>query len=283
MSRPDSVDSLMLCHLDWDGDHLVVEEQGHKGDQSGTMKYGKAVYANPLQPFICPVLALAVLCFSKPMRFKLFDGDFNSDRTGLNLKELIQSMSGTEMLLLGNDIVDIGLYSLRKGASSYCVNFKGGPSSETINFRMGHSNGKLNDRYWTPETGGGDDMLCGRLVCGLPYHDDSFSMLPPHFDRETTLQMDADFWEAVIHNYARLPRSFQRVLPYLLASILYHYDWLRSTLPLNHPVFLAGIFTQNELLSNLKAKVLTGVGLCVETQMRATGLPMMWRQDYKPF
>jgi hypothetical protein len=66
MSRPDSVDSLMLCHLDWDNDHLVVEEQGHKGDQSGTMKYGKAVYANPLQPCICPVLALAVLCFSKP-------------------------------------------------------------------------------------------------------------------------------------------------------------------------------------------------------------------------
>lgn len=87
MSRPDSVDSLMLCHLDWDSDHLVVDEQ------------------NPLQPCICPVLALAVLCFSKPMRYKLFDGEFNSDRAGSNLRELIRSMTGPEMLLLGNDIV----------------------------------------------------------------------------------------------------------------------------------------------------------------------------------
>jgi hypothetical protein len=264
----------MLCHLDWDSDHLVVEEQGHKGDQSGTMKYGKAVYANPLQPCICPVLALAVLCFSKPMRYKLFDGEFNSDRAGSNLRELIRSMTGPEMLLLGNDIVDVGLYSLRKGSSSYCINLKGGPSAETVNFRMGHSNGKLNDKYWSPETGGGDDQVCGRLVCGLPYHDYSFSMLPPHFDRETNLRLDGNFWRTVIHNYAVLPASFQRILPYLLASILYHDDWLRQTLPSTHPVFLSGIFTQNELLVDLKSKVLTGVGFCVETQMRATGLPI---------
>jgi len=28
MSRPDSIECLMLCHFDWDGDHLVIEEQG---------------------------------------------------------------------------------------------------------------------------------------------------------------------------------------------------------------------------------------------------------------
>ncbi len=32
MSRSESVDSLMLQHVDWDGDALIIEEQGHKGD-----------------------------------------------------------------------------------------------------------------------------------------------------------------------------------------------------------------------------------------------------------
>jgi hypothetical protein len=35
MSRSESVDSLMLQHIDWECDALVIEEQGHKGDQIG--------------------------------------------------------------------------------------------------------------------------------------------------------------------------------------------------------------------------------------------------------
>ncbi len=47
MSRAESVDSLMLKHIDWDCDALIIEEQGHKGDQTGENKFGKHVYANP--------------------------------------------------------------------------------------------------------------------------------------------------------------------------------------------------------------------------------------------
>ena len=50
MSRSESVDTLMLQHVDWDGGALTIEEQGHKGDQNGEFKYAKHVYANPQQP-----------------------------------------------------------------------------------------------------------------------------------------------------------------------------------------------------------------------------------------
>ncbi|KAJ0391783.1 hypothetical protein P43SY_002897 [Pythium insidiosum] len=50
MSRSDSVDKIMLQHIDWAEDALIVEEQGHKGDQTGADKFGKHVYANPYEP-----------------------------------------------------------------------------------------------------------------------------------------------------------------------------------------------------------------------------------------
>jgi len=63
MSRSDSVDSLMLTHFDWDEDSLIIEEQGHKADQKGEFKYWKHIYANPLNPDVCPILALGVHLF----------------------------------------------------------------------------------------------------------------------------------------------------------------------------------------------------------------------------
>eukprot|EP00644_Phytophthora_capsici_P014639 jgi/Phyca11/124673/e_gw1.54.169.1 len=41
MSRADSIDTIMLQHMEWVEDCLIVEEQGHKGDQTGSDKFGK--------------------------------------------------------------------------------------------------------------------------------------------------------------------------------------------------------------------------------------------------
>ncbi|KAJ0403325.1 hypothetical protein P43SY_009359 [Pythium insidiosum] len=50
MSRSDLVDKMPLQHINWAEDTLIVEEQGHKGDQTGADKFGKHVYANPYEP-----------------------------------------------------------------------------------------------------------------------------------------------------------------------------------------------------------------------------------------
>ena len=43
MSRNDSVDSLMMTHIEWCEDALIIEEQGHKADQAGEKKFGKHI------------------------------------------------------------------------------------------------------------------------------------------------------------------------------------------------------------------------------------------------
>jgi hypothetical protein len=47
---------------------LTIEEQDHKGDQTGENKFAKYIYANPYQPEVCPILSLAVFFFAFPNR-----------------------------------------------------------------------------------------------------------------------------------------------------------------------------------------------------------------------
>lgn len=65
MRTADSLDKIMLQHME---SGLVVEEQGHKGDQTGTENFCKHVYANPYEPSKGTILALAVHLFSCPER-----------------------------------------------------------------------------------------------------------------------------------------------------------------------------------------------------------------------
>ncbi|KAJ1441497.1 hypothetical protein B484DRAFT_299081, partial [Ochromonadaceae sp. CCMP2298] len=45
--------------------------------------------------------------------------------------------------------------------------------------------------------------------------------------------------------YDEYPGSFKRTVPYLLATLLYHLDWLRATLSSQHPLWLQLLFTSN--------------------------------------
>ncbi|KAJ1383614.1 hypothetical protein B484DRAFT_341876, partial [Ochromonadaceae sp. CCMP2298] len=142
-------------------DSLVIQEQGHKGDQTRTEKYWKHIYANPHKP---EVLALAVLVFAGAPRA-------NTDRLGKTLHQILWSLTEGEKQTLAQERADIGPYSLRKGSASYCL-------------------GQVNDAYFFQ--GDGQDQLCGRMVSGLPFNDETFAT----------------------------------AFPYLLASIIFHEDYL---------------------------------------------------------
>ncbi|KAJ1382077.1 hypothetical protein B484DRAFT_316598, partial [Ochromonadaceae sp. CCMP2298] len=195
---------------------LVIQEQGHKGDQTGSEKYWKHVYANPHDPEVCPVLAMAVLIFAGPPRTttgrqQLFLGSNSKDRFAKQLNQVIRGITEAQLQTLAQDRADIGPYSLRKGSASYCL----GQTS-------------VNDAYFF--AGDGQDQLCGRMVCGLPFNDESFATC----------------------------------FPYLLATLLYHEDYLRAHLYDAHPLWNSRVFANNPHLPLLRAEgaVLTGIGCC---------------------
>ncbi|ETI42108.1 hypothetical protein F443_12713, partial [Phytophthora nicotianae P1569] len=155
----------------WTDDCLVIEEQGHKGDQTGAEKFGKHVYANPYEPSQCAIQSLAVHLFCCPERLQqLFIGDDNKNRFGRMLRRVISGLTDDEIDILSCKPTDIGTHSLRKGSSSYALGQVNGPTPVSVYLRMGQSLGKLKDRYI--HFGEGADQLCGRMIAGLPFNSE---------------------------------------------------------------------------------------------------------------
>lgn len=276
MSRSDSVDCIMLQHIDWQGDSLLIEEQGQKGDQKGENKYWKHIYANPLEPAICPILSLAVFIFCSGFRppdgrQQLFIGTNSKDRFAHQLHSLVQGLSEAEKDRLGCAPEDIGTHSERKGSSSYCLGQVAGPTPVSVFLRMGQSLGQLKDRYIF--AGEGADQLCGRMVCGLPYSDHTFGILPPHFDNEVLALLTLDVWKEIIPGYENYPKSFRAAFPFLLASLVHHEPFLRANLRADHPLWTERLFTSSTIISSLRGKTLLGIGACPRTGLKATGIP----------
>lgn len=257
MSRSESVDKLMLNHIDWNGDSLTIEEQGQKADQRGENKYTKHIYANPFDPEICPILSLAILVVTtlnidELTYLQLFAGTNSKDRFGKNLQSILSKLTVDEMITLGDTIDDIGTQSIRKGSGTYCLGQVAGPNPVAVSLRMGQSLGTIRDKYIFE--GDGLDQLCGRMVSGLPFNDEKFSVLPPHFNEEGRSILTHEYFTKILGCYSFIPDSFKRVIPYLFASLIYHEEFLRKHLPSNHSVFQSPIFSQECNIAGIEEK-----------------------------
>ena len=71
-------------------------------------------------------------------------------------------------------------------------------------------------------------------------------------------------------------------MPYLFASLVYHYDWLRENLSDRHPLWNQPVFTylrgingadDATLMQSLRGRVLSGKSQCSITNLRASGIP----------
>ena len=99
-----------------------------------------------------------------------------------------------------------------------------------------------------------------------------FTQLPPHF-AHGDLASEAWSWNDILPNYeTNYPQEFKQVIPYLLASLVYHRIWLKDTLPVCHPFFTSRVWTSGKL-DELASKVETGYMRNERTGMSASGIP----------
>ncbi len=176
---------------------------------------------------------------------------------------------------LGLIISEIGSHSFRKGIASILANCPGGPGAISIWLRAGWSLGPVQSRYIFQGAGG--DQFAGRAATMLDINDVDFAILPPHFDLSDphnkpplTLQE----WESILPGYSEFyPAEFKQALPYLLASLIYHMDFLRATLSRNHPLFQQRVYTSG-IEKKLKPLILNGHFSHPVSRMKATGIPI---------
>jgi hypothetical protein len=142
MARSCSIGDLMLQHIRWHNDALICTLPKHKGDQVGDKVVDRHVFANPINPSICPVLSLGVLLFCKPFREvggqqQVFEGNRSECRFSEILRVILQNLPEASKLLLGASSDDIGTHSPRKGASSFVLGMIGGPTPVQVFLRAG--------------------------------------------------------------------------------------------------------------------------------------------------
>lgn len=128
VSRSNRVGNLAFEPITWQGDALIVHLPKTKGDQEGEKAFPRHVFSNPLNPKVCPIVALAVHVFSSELcpsktKMKVFQstkpqGLFNSWLSGLWGR-----ISFSYFLFL---------FFLRKGGATYALSFPGGPSAVAV-------------------------------------------------------------------------------------------------------------------------------------------------------
>ena len=262
MSRPEAVESIQMSHITWKTDCIAIDENGGKADRGGDNSYYKRIYANPLKPATCPILAIATLIFCSGSRdigsVCLFTGNNPKGRFADILRQVAdENVTEDELREMGCHRHDISPYSARKGSRTYAGGQVTGPPESALELRMGHTLGGARDPYIHPTDGA--DGHCGRTVALLPLLENNFAILPPHFDKTTSASLTCAFWNAVVPGYERLPQSFKSCLPFLLATLMYHEDYLRENLHSSHPLWMSRVFTHNPILSDLKSKVVTSI------------------------
>ncbi|OQR82152.1 hypothetical protein ACHHYP_16364 [Achlya hypogyna] len=159
-----------------------------------------------------------------------------------------------------------GTQSIRKGVVTYaCSGSTGGPSVVSVCLRCGWSLGHVMERYFKYEQAG--DQFVGRVVSGLPINGANFAIAPPHFvdNNNPTISMQV---ARIFPGLANSP-SMVGIAHLLLASLVYHYDYLVSTLPPTHALLSSILFTDTTIRSSL-APLLAPLN---DATMLVTGVP----------
>ncbi|KAF0696171.1 Aste57867_13060 [Aphanomyces stellatus] len=272
MARAVSASSIRYEHVSWKNDALEIQYAVMKNDQEGQMSFPRHVYANPVCPEICPVLSLAVLVFTRganlPGSPSLLFGYNSKERFSSWLQNTCASRED-DIVSMGLAISEIGTHSFRKGVASSLSNCPGGPQAVSIWLRAGWSLGSVQGQYIFEGSGG--DQFVGRAATGLNVNDAKFATLPPHFGN--TALVTPSQWEEILPGYSTFyPPSFRSAIPFLLASLVHHRDWLHRTLHSSHPLFLSPVWASG-LLIKLLPNVYLGTLHNPATNLVATGIP----------
>jgi hypothetical protein len=292
MSRVTNVSTITFGHLKWMGDSLGVVFSKTKCDQMGEKpKDYKHIYANPLEPFICPILSFGIylLTFSFSDQILLFEGgESQTCRFSKLLSNALRSENGLN-LLSNNGILpetinglEIGTHSFRKGASTYAASLcKDGASISSVCLRAGWSMGAVQDRYIRFENA--SDCFLGRVIAGLPIQDKSFSILPPYFQNASNAStflacLFPSLCKNVMGKYDF--RIDPNILLFSLASVVYHESYLKKNLRNDHPLFNSALFRDPSILEKLKVDVFcdygTGAFRASGTSLSTTILKVMY-------
>ncbi len=187
----------------------------------------------------------------------------------------LMTMRADDIELTRVELREVGVHSVQNGSENYLKAFPNGASGFEILLRGGWPLGQLQSKGI--KIGNDRDTFLGRVVAMVRQKPDvAMTMLPPHF---ADADLPTALLDAAMTQFIHYPNSFKRVIPYLLASLVYHKNWLQRNLPSSHPLFRENIW---HIICGGEIKVYTGYNSNKITGMVASGVPLLLQVSSNP-
>jgi hypothetical protein len=271
--RSKNTTSIHRNHISWEDDSLTIQFAHQKTDMDGHNDATKRhIYANPEDPWICPVLALGVYLATTTRRDggMLFGGKNQYERFRKKLKSLVLQHKD-ELTQIGLDYKEIGVHSIRKGAATYaCNGTTCSPSLAAVCNRAGWTLGQVKDTYIQYEAA--QDQYAGRVVAGLDVNSHKFSVSPPFF-----LSSETDF--ALVKSDIQdtfpfvIETSYEQILKFCLASLMHSKSMLLECLGSNSPMRSRACLLDHGLRTPFSCVKTMYASDLLERELRPTGVP----------
>ena len=255
VGRAERIGRLRFQWMSWTDDCLLVKIPTTKSDQAGSMSYFKRVYANALNPFVCPILALAIEVFSRDSSQadpdRVFPGTLPHQIHNHGFKAFLKKTFG--LTGLGVDTSRITGHSPKRSAImtvSDCEVVQW----HSAELRADHKCGITSSYQTSPAPQ--QDGIMGRILSCLPFGERDFNLAPPHFDAKDIVSVP---FSTMVTNFESYTIDFKSVIPYLFASLVYHWEWIERNIPQSHPIFTSKVAVLHKCnIPYWRSKVLGG-------------------------
>jgi hypothetical protein len=260
MCRSQSVKTINSGHIGYEDDSIDIVFHKSKANQDGNgSKDPRHFYANPF-PHGRAVLRLSVFTGRVALIRVLVQFSL------VLCSEIASGMFFSRALHNEDNEKNYGTHSMRKGVAMYaCNGSTEGPSIVSVYVRCGWSLGGVQDRYFRYEAAG--DQFIGRVVAGLHLNSSSFEVLPPHLKDN----MNSAVRDGVHNTFSALASDshLQPTLKLCLASLVFHYNYLLSVLPMTHSLRGTILFRVNNTSKLLEDQLVRSDS----SWMTPTGIP----------
>lgn len=263
LGRSERVLRMRWVFLQWKKDALGGKIPTSKSDQGGKLSYLKLMYPSLEEPESCVLLCIALHVCSKS-RFDAVESFTSIFTAGFRgnvdqyLRSFVANLDETDKVAMqvgSCHSLPITLHTPKRTGAVVLHSY-----SEAIHWNSCRQRGDhkvdTEDSYLKFPSEQQDGVM-GRVLAGLEFGSHDFNAQAPHFSPEFAANIPFD---KLIPAYAKFPIEMREIFPYLIAIIVWHYDWLRKTLPDDSPVWSSvPLFTTQQVwLQKLSEKNAAG-------------------------
>jgi hypothetical protein len=253
LGRGERVGRLRYQWMSWSDDSMLVKIPTTKSDQSGALSYFKRVYANALNPSVCPILALAIEVFSRDSTVtdRVFPGVNHDVNHANSFRKFLNKTFGTSVL--GIATCRITNHSAKR-SGIMAVSDAEVIQWHNAELRADHKCGVTSNYQTSPAPQ--QDGIMGRILSCLPFGEAQFNIPPPHFDAKDIAHIALS---GIVPQFESYESDFKMVIPFLFASLIFHWNWIEDSIPQNHPIHTSKFAVlHNRQVPFLQSKVLGG-------------------------